>query len=64
MHIYSVGIRDGKEHGALNCALLDNLIFVLRAKRSLGTPFGTGKGVMQGDPASPMIFNIVVVAVV
>ena len=30
----------------------------------LGTSFGTGRGVTQVDPASPMIFNIVVNAVV
>ena len=30
----------------------------------LGTTLGTGKGVAQGDPASPIIFNIVVDAVV
>ena len=26
----------------------------------LGRPFGTGRGVTQGDPESPIIFNIVV----
>ena len=26
----------------------DNLIFALKMKRFLGTPFGTGRGVMQG----------------
>ena len=41
----------------------DNLIFVLKAKRFLGTPFGTGRGVTQGYPMYPMIFNIVVDAV-
>ena len=41
-----------------------NLIFVPKAKRLIGTPFGTGRGVTQGDPASSMIFNIVVEAVV
>ena len=32
--------------------------------KCMETEFGTGKGVTQGDPASPMIFNIVVDAVV
>ena len=32
--------------------------------RFLGKPFGTGRGVTQGDPAPPMKFNIVVDAVV
>ena len=41
----------------------DNLMFIPKVDRSLGTPFGTGRGVTQGDPASPMIFNIVVEAV-
>ena len=30
----------------------------------LGMAFGTGRGFTQGDPTSPMIFNIVVDAVV
>ena len=34
------------------------------AGKFLGRSFGTGRGVTQGDPASPMIFNIVVYAVV
>ena len=42
----------------------DNIIFIPKAKRFIGTPFGTGRGVMQVDPASPMLFNIVVEAVV
>ena len=41
-----------------------NLIFVPKVKRFPGTTFGTGRGFMQGDPASPMIFNILVDAVV
>ena len=35
-----------------------------KAGNFLGTEFGTGRGVTQGDPASPMIFNIVVDEVV
>ena len=42
----------------------DSLIFVPKAKRFLGAAFVMGRGVTQGDPASPMIFNIVVDAVV
>ena len=41
----------------------DNLMLVLKAKRFLGTPLGTRRGVTQGENASPMIFNIVVEAV-
>ena len=37
-----------------------NLIFVLKKKKFLGTPFGMGRGFTQGYPASTMIFNIVV----
>ena len=37
----------------------ENLILVPRAKSFLRTPFGMGRGVTQGDPASPMIFNII-----
>ena len=42
----------------------ENLMFVPKAKRFLEMPFGTGIGVTQVDPASPMIFNILVNAVV
>ena len=42
----------------------DNLIFVPKAKMFIGTLFVTGRGFTQGDPAYPMIFNIVVDAVV
>ena len=42
----------------------DNQQFVPKAKRFLGKAFVTGKGVMQGDPVSTMIFNILVNAVV
>ena len=38
-------------------------MFVPEAKRFLGTPFGTGRGVTQVYPMYPMIFNIVVDAV-
>ena len=42
----------------------DSLIFVPNPKRFLGTAFSMGRGVTQGDPAPPMIFNIFVDAVV
>ena len=38
----------------------DNLIFVPKARRFLGMDFGTWIGVTKGNPASPIIFNIVV----
>ena len=41
----------------------DSLIFVPKAKSFLGMAFGTGRGITQEDPASSMIFNIVVEAV-
>ena len=41
-----------------------SLLFVPNSRRFLGMTFGTGRGVTQVDPASPMIFNIVVDAVV
>ena len=37
----------------------DSIIFFPRSKSFLRTPFGMGIGVTQGDPASPMIFNII-----
>ena len=42
----------------------DNFMFVLKSKSFLGTPFGTGRGATQRYPASSIIFNIVVEAVV
>ena len=35
-----------------------------KAGKCLGIVFGTGRGVTQGDPASPIIFNMVVDTVV
>ena len=37
---------------------------VPKAVKCLGTEFSTGREVTQGNPASPMIFNIIVDAVV
>ena len=37
---------------------------VSKAGKFLERPFGTGCGVMQGDPESPMMYNIVVDMVV
>ena len=42
----------------------DNLIFVPRVERFLGTAFVTGRGVIKGNLASSMIFNIMVNTVV
>ena len=37
---------------------------VTKVGKYLGTEIGTGRGVTQGEPTSPMIFNIVVDVVV
>ena len=58
------GYGMGKRMARLIAHHWDNLMFVPKAKRFLGTLFGTGRGVMQGDPSSPTIFNIVVDTVV
>ena len=42
----------------------ENLQFVPKSRRFLGKVFGTGRVVPQGYPAYPMIFNIVLYAVV
>ena len=42
----------------------DNQKFVPKGRRFLWKAFVTGRWVTQGDPLSPMIFNIVVDAVV
>ena len=54
------GYGMGKRMARLIAHHWENLIFIPKLKRFLGTPFGTGRGVTQGDPASPIIFNIVV----
>ena len=41
-----------------------SLMFVYKASRLLGMAFVTGRGVTQGDPTPPMIFNTVVDIVV
>ena len=33
---------------------------VPKARKYYGHPFGTGRGVTQGDPVSPTIFNTIV----
>ena len=43
---------------------LDNLHLVTTESRFLGMDFVTGIGAIQGEPKSPMIFNIMVDAVV
>ena len=54
----------GKRMAHLTTHHWENFMFVPKVKRFLGTPFGTGRGVTQGDPAPPMIFNILADAVV
>ena len=60
MHVYSEGARDGLEEGAPHFPPLGQPNFVPKASRFLGMALGTRIGVTQGNPASPMIFNIVV----
>ena len=57
------GYEMGQRMARLIAHHWDNLMFVPKAKRFIGKPFGTGRGVMQEDPTPPMIFNIVVDAV-
>ena len=54
------GYMIGKNTARLIPHHWDNLIFDPKEKMFLGTLFGKGRGVRQGDPTSPMIFNIVV----
>ena len=54
----------GKRMARLIAHHWDNLMFVPKVKKFLGTPFGTGRGFTHGDTSSPMIFNIVVDVVV
>ena len=52
------GYRMGQRMARLISHHWDNLIFVPKKKWFLGTLFGTGRGFMQGDLVSPIIFNI------
>ena len=61
-------ILEGYDVGTLACRLLwtywRQLAMVVRAGRYCGAYFNGDRGVMQGDPLSPTIFNVVVDAVV
>ena len=59
-----LGYGMGKRMACLIANFCDNLMFVPKVKRFLGTPFGTLRGVTQGYPASLVILNIMVDAVV
>ena len=56
-------VQYGPEHGVPHFPPLGKLTFFPKTSRFLGMAFGTGRGVTKGEPASPMIFNIVVFAV-
>ena len=58
------GYGMGKRMERLVAHHWDNLMFVPKVKRFLWKPFSTGRGVMQGDPHSPILFNIVADTVV
>ena len=58
------GYKMGQNMAHLISHHWDNQQFVPRARFFLGKDFVTGRGVTQVDPASPMIFNIVVGALV
>ena len=54
--------RMGQNTARLIAHNWDSLIFFMES-RFLGTAFGAGRDIKKGDPSSPMIFNIVVDAV-
>ena len=57
------GYRLGPNLARLITHYWEHQRIVTRAGKFLGKAFGTGRGVTQGDPTSPMIINIVVDAV-
>ena len=57
------GYRMGQNMSRLIAHHWENQQFVPKVRRFLGKAFGTRRGVTQGDYVSPMIFNIVVDAV-
>ena len=64
MHGDSEGVRVEPEHGAPHFTPMGQPTSPPKDSRFLGMEFGTGRGVTQGDPTSPMIFNIVANTVV
>ena len=48
----------------LLCRYLEGLTIVARAGRYYGAPFKGSKGVTQGNPLSPTIFNMVLDTVI
>ena len=56
------GFRTGMERPL--CKYWEGLITVARVRRYYGTPFTGCRGVIQGEPLSPTILNMVVDAVI
>ena len=60
----SGGIRCGAQQRHLIRYFWDNSLLVCRASGVYGKPFRAGRGVTQGGPLSPKLFNILVDAIV
>ena len=54
------GCGMGQSMARLIAHHLENLAFFTKAKSFPGTPFGTGRGFIQGYPTYPIMFNIFV----
>ena len=63
-----IGILEGAVVGPKAVRLIkafwDKAILVCRASGYYGRPFSAGRGVTQGGPLSPTIFNLMVDAIV
>ena len=58
------GYGAGERAMRLICNFWDQASFVCRAQGRYGRPFKAGRGVTQGGPLSPKIFNVMVDAIV
>ena len=57
-------MRSGAQRAAANQNILGQRVLVYKAAGCFGLPFRAGRGVTQGGPVSPTIFNLMVDAII